>query len=52
MSTFYSEQYQSAYCIYPPNAYQISYIWYQSDESMAAKLQLAKLFGVTRYVLE
>ena len=52
VSTFYSEQYQSAYCIYPPNAYQISYIWYQSDESMAAKLQLAKLFGVTRYVLE
>lgn len=52
VSTFYSEQYQSAYCIYPPNAYQISYIWYQSDESMAAKLQLARLFGVTRYVLE
>lgn len=50
--TFYSEQYQSAYCIYPPNAYQTAYIWYQSDESMAAKLQLARLFGVTRYVLE
>lgn len=52
VDTFYSEQYQSAYCIYPPNAYQTAYVWYQSEESMAAKLQLAKLFGVTRYVLE
>lgn len=50
--TFYSEQYESAYCIYPPNAYQTAYVWYQSDESMAAKLQLARLFGVTRYILE
>lgn len=50
--TFYSEQYQSAYCIYPPNAYQTAYVWYQSEESTAAKLQLAKMFGVTRYVLE
>lgn len=50
--TFYSERYQSPYCIYAPNAYQTAYVWYQSDESMAAKLQLAKLFGVTRYIVE
>lgn len=52
VNTFYSEQYQSAYCICAPNAYQTAYIWYQSDESMAAKLRLARLFGVTRYILE
>lgn len=50
--TFYSEQYESAYCIYPPNAYQTAYVWYQSEKSMAAKLQLARLFGVTQYILE
>lgn len=48
----YSDRYESAYCIYNPNAYQIATVWYQSDESMAAKLQLARLFGVTKYVLE
>lgn len=52
VKTFYSEQYDSAYCIYPPNAYQTATVWYQSDESLAAKLQLARLFGVTKYVLE
>lgn len=52
VKTFYSELYDSAYCIYPPNAYQSATVWYQSDESMAAKLQLARLFGVTRYVVE
>jgi len=50
--TYYSEQYESAYCIYQPNDYQTATIWYQSGESMDAKLQLAKLFGVTHYVLE
>ena len=38
--------------MYDPNAYQSATVWYQSDESMAAKLQLAKLFGVTHYVME
>ena len=38
--------------IYAPNAYQTATVWYQSEESMAAKLRLARLFGVTRYVLE
>lgn len=52
VTTFYSEKYESAYCIYAPNAYQSATVWYQSDRSMAAKLQLAKLFGVTRYVME
>ena len=48
----YSDRYESAYCIYEPNAYQTATVWYQSDQSIAAKLQLAKLFGVTKYVLE
>ena len=52
VDAFYSEQYQSAFCIYAPNAYQTAYVWYQSEKSMEAKLQLARLFGVTRYVLE
>lgn len=52
VSVFYSDQYQSAYCTYPPNAYQTATVWYQSEESMAAKLRLAQLFGVTRYVVE
>ena len=50
--TYYSDQYESAYCIYQPNEYQTFTLWYQSEESMAAKLQLAKLFGVTHYTLE
>ena len=49
--TYYSDRYDSAYCIYRPNGYQSAALWYQSEESMAAKLQLARLFGVTHYVL-
>lgn len=48
----YSDRYESAYCIYEPNAYQTAAVWYQNEASIAAKLQLAKLFGVTKYVLE
>ena len=50
--SYYSDQYESAYCIYHPTEEQTVTLWYQSDKSMAAKLQLAKLFGVTHYVLE
>ena len=52
IKTYYSDQYESAYCIYPFDKDRTAVLWYQSEESMAAKLQLAKLFGVTRYVLE
>ena len=52
VNDYYSERYQSAYCIYEPNPYQTAVVWYQSDESLAAKLQLGLLFGVTRYTLE
>ncbi len=48
---YYSDQYESAYCIYQPGEAQTATLWYQSGESMTAKLQLAKLFGVTRYVM-
>ena len=50
--TYYSDQYESAYCIYRPNEYQTATLWYQSEESMAAKLQLAQLFGVDHYLME
>lgn len=49
--TYYSTRYESAYCIYAPNSYQSATVWYQSDESLTAKLQLARLFGVTYYTL-
>lgn len=49
---YYNDRYESAYCTYQPNDYQQAVVWYQSEQSMAAKLQLAQLFGVTRYILE
>ena len=49
---YYSQRYASAYCIYQPNNYQSVTVWYQSDESLAVKLQMAKMFGVVNYVLE
>ena len=48
---YYSTRSESAYCIYTPNQYQSATLWYQSEESLAAKLQLARLFGVTHYLL-
>ena len=50
--TYYSKRYESAYCVYEPNYYQTVTIWYQTEESMAAKLRLAGMFGVTDYVLQ
>ena len=50
--TYYSQRYESAYGVYQPNYYQTVTVWYQSEESLAVKLQLARMFGVTHYVLE
>ena len=50
--TYYSERYESAYCVHEPNGYQTVTIWYQSEESLAVKLQLGRMFGVTKYSLE
>lgn len=50
--TYYSQRFESAYCVYEPNFYQTVTVWYQSAESLAVKLQLAKMFGVVEYVLE
>lgn len=47
---YYSERYESAYCVYSPNIYQSATVWYQSERSLAVKLQLARLFGVTNYI--
>lgn len=52
VNVYYNDRYQSAYCTYQPNPYQEAVVWYQSEESMAAKLQLAQLFGVNCYILE
>lgn len=49
---YYSQLYESAYCIYAPNNYQTVTVWYQSEESLAVKLQMARMFGVVNYVLE
>ena len=51
VKTYYSERYESNYCIYTPREGQTAVVWYQSEESMAAKLQLARLFGVTKFML-
>lgn len=51
VSEHYSDRYESAYCIYSPNSYQTATVWYQSERSMAAKVQLARLFGVTSYLV-
>ena len=48
---YYSDRYESAYCIYPHAGYQTVTLWYQSEVSLAAKLKLARLFGVEQYVL-
>lgn len=46
---YYSQRYESAYCVYQPNFYQTVTVWYQSAESLAVKLQLAQMFGVVHY---
>ncbi len=51
VKTYYSERYESNYCIYTPREGQTAVVWYQSEESLAAKLQLARLFGVTKFML-
>lgn len=51
VNTYYSDRYECAYCIYQPATGQTATVWYQSDESLEAKLQLARLFGVTRYFM-
>jgi len=50
--TYYSQRYESAYCVYEPNTYQTVTVWYQTEESMAVKLQLARMFGITDYVMQ
>ena len=52
LNTYYSDRYECAYCLYRTEDGQEATLWYQNERSLAAKLQLASLFGVTRYVLE
>ena len=49
---YYSEAYQCAYLTAAESAGRSVTIWYQNEESMAAKLLLCRLFGVNAYVLE
>lgn len=51
VATYYSERYDSAYCIFPVNEGETATVWYQSAESREAKLQMARLFGVTHYMV-
>ncbi len=48
ISTYYSEQHQSAYLTRGSSLT----VWYQSEESLSAKLQLARLFGINHYILQ
>ena len=43
---YYSARYESAYCIYQPEEGRTVVAWYQNEAGMAAKLQLARMFGV------
>ena len=48
---YYSARYESAYCIYQPEEGRTVVAWYQNEAGMAAKLQLARMFGVKKYTL-
>lgn len=48
---YYSDRYESSYCIYTTDNLQTATVWYQSRRSQEAKLRLARLFGVTKYTL-
>lgn len=47
-STHYAERYACGYLTYTERDRTVT-VWYQSEESLAAKLRLAGLFGVTLY---
>lgn len=47
----YAEQYESGYLTFSQGGRSVT-VWYQSEESLAAKLRLARLFGVTHYCLD
>ena len=49
---YYSEAYQCAYLTVTEAGGRTVTVWYQNEESMAAKLLLCRLFGVNAYVLE
>lgn len=49
--TYYSTVYACSYLTYT-NGSRTTTVWYQSPESLQAKLALCRLFGVTHYVLQ
>ena len=49
--TYYSQPYQCAYLVYTSGATTTT-VWYQTEESIQAKLELCRLFGVTHYIYE
>ena len=49
---YYSEAYQCAYLTTSESGGRSVTVWYQNEESMAAKLLLCRLFGVNAYVLD
>ena len=50
VKTYYADQYESAYLILSGST--TTTVWYQSEESLAAKLQLCRMFGVNHYLLQ
>ena len=51
VKTYYSAAYQCAYLVYPSGSTTTT-VWYQTEESVRAKLALCRLFGVTHYIWE
>ena len=49
VTTHYANQYESGYLTFGRGIDAVT-VWYQSEKSLAAKLQLARLFGVTLYI--
>ena len=51
VKSYYSDKYDCSYLIYTSGNSQTT-IWYQTEESLTAKLALCRLFGVTHYILK
>jgi len=50
-NVYYSDQHQSAYLTANISGDALT-VWYQNEQSLAAKLQLCRLFGINHYILQ
>ena len=51
VKNYYSDKYDCSYLIYTSGSTQTT-IWYQTEESLSAKLALCRLFGVPHYIMQ